>query len=75
MIINQKGLITISLITSLTLISLTTLILIFGGVISITKNQEGGSIIIKKESPPLSEKITSDCIPGEEDSRRLECRK
>ena len=75
MIINQNGLITISLIISLTLISLTTLILIFGGIISITKNQEGGSIIIKKESPPLSEKITSDCIPEGKDSRRLECRK
>ena len=57
---NRNGPITISLIASITLISLTALILTFGGVISITTNKEGGSIIIKKESPPLSEKITSD---------------
>ena len=71
MIINQNDLVTIFFLIYLTLISLTILILLLDGAISITGSTKRLSITIKKESPPVSESITSDCIPGEEDSRYL----
>ena len=71
--VHQKNLIAIEFIRAFTLIVLAGLIMVFDGIILITASMEGGSVIIKKESPPLSSPKTSDCIPGEGHSHNLDC--
>lgn len=73
MIIKQNGIIAISVIISVTLISLTTLILLLGGNLSIKGNKDGAEVIIKKESPSKVLLTTKDCIVGEEKGHAIEC--
>lgn len=73
MIMKQNEIIAIAAIASVTLISLTSLVLLLEGNVSIKGNKNGAEVIIRKESHPKALITTKDCIVGEENSRPIEC--